>query len=143
MQLNTLVNRTNAYLAGETLTLTQLAIHFDFVIREINIRLNAEYPTVSEFIDNHGSFSNYPDYNFFPERFIDQVIPIGAAYYFYLNDEEGADSAIKYGELYARHLFYFARDFIDLVPDAYRAGYEGSLSTPATYGIPAFYDDIF
>ena len=114
-QLNTLVN---SYLAGELLTITQMTPFLDKAIDDINDRLNTNYPAISEF--NANDFSQYPNYDFFPDNYIRTVVAFGAAYYFYVTDEEGANSAPIYQMKYADALFKMERDYLPLVPDTWK-----------------------
>jgi hypothetical protein len=139
MELNKIVQGVNHLLAGELLTLNQLKSHLDATIDDINNRLNATFPTITEFVDGKTGL----DYNAFPDRYIRSVLFQGAAFYFYLTDEEGAESAPEYMRVYQKNIFYMERDYTSQVPEKYQAGDKGSLSTPTVYGIPAFYDDVF
>jgi hypothetical protein len=132
MNRSAIVQRINKKLAGEMLEYNELEIFLDEVIDEINHRLNSRYPVFSEFRND-----TYPanfvgtdgDYNFFPENYVRSVLVVGAAYKFYLNDEEGQDTAQAYGTEYQNNLFEMQRDFIDQVPDEWRTDPMASVET--------------
>lgn len=139
MQLTYLMKRTNDLLAGEQLTFDQLKPHFDSVIDEINSNLNAYYPSFSEF--QEAQYEGTYDYDYIPDKYLRSVVAIGAAYYFYLTDEEGAESATEFGRKYYQNLFYMQRDH--QVEEEYWAGDRGSLYTPEPQGLPRYIDDMF
>lgn len=141
MELNKLVERVNAHLAGEMFSYKELEIHLDAVIDDINNRLNAQFPAFSEF--NPTDFVDYPNYNFFPDKYLRTVVALGAAFYFYMTDEEGAESAVKYEQEYRKNLFYMERDYSNLVAEEFAVGAAGYIDTPEKEGIAKFYDDMF
>jgi hypothetical protein len=114
MLLQDITKRVNNKLAGETLTYSQMKDHLDSVIDDINSELNSIFPAFSELEDT------VIDYNFFPERYIRQVVVSGAAVYFYGTDEEGEMVASQFQADYQRCLFYMIRDYSHLVPEDYR-----------------------
>jgi hypothetical protein len=123
MQLNQIVNMVNAKLAGELLTYSAMIIHLDSVIDDINAKLNSTFPAFSEF--NSSIHPNYPDYNFFPDRFVRSVVILGAAFKFYTTDEEGSQSAVTYGLEYNNALFVMQRDYSNAIPTEYQALNQG------------------
>lgn len=127
MLIDKLVALVNEKLAGETLMYEQLKGVLDSTIDDINIALNSCFPTFTEFSDNSEAFPKYPDYNFFPERYIRSVVALGAAYKFYTIDEEGAEVAPEYKWEYKTALFYMTRDFSHLVPTIFQLDYQGYL----------------
>lgn len=118
MQLSQIVQFTNDKLAGELLTFDLLKVHLDSVIDDINNELNAKFPAFSEF--NVNDHPQYPDYNFFPNKYIRNVVTLGAAYKFFITDEEGINTAVQYAKDYALALFMMKRDYMALVPEAYQ-----------------------
>lgn len=124
MRLQDLVRLVNNRLAGEQLTFEQLRAFLDDTIFDINTRLDTKFPLFSEF-NNETYPEQYPNYNFFPDQYIRSVVSMGAAYKFYISDEEGIDTAPKYGQEYAKNLFYMERDYINLVPDIWRVDAQG------------------
>ncbi len=130
MTLTKITQTVNSYLAGENLPYSEIAIHLDSVIDDLNHELNAIYPAFSEF--NITDYSQYPNYDFFPERYIRSVVCLGAAFKFFITDEEGAESAVKYEQMYQRGLYMMQRDFSRLVPLEFQAEDVGYLDTPQT-----------
>jgi hypothetical protein len=119
MELTKILNMINKKLAGELLIYSELEVHLDSVIDDINTRLNACFPVFSEF--NNEDYEHYPDYNFFPDKYIRTVVIPGAAYKFYITDEEGISTATKYEQEYLTNLFYMERDYLPLLPEEYKA----------------------
>ena len=93
ININTIVNYINERLAGEQLLYSQLLVFLDGTIDDINQALNSNFPAFSEFSEKD---ENYPDYNFFPDRYIRTVVVTGACAKFYICDEEGAAVAEQY-----------------------------------------------
>lgn len=118
MHLNMLVQKINDKLAGETLMYDQLQVFLDEVIDDINSSLNSCYPAFSEFSQALHEF--YPNYCFFPDKYIRSVVIPGAAYKFYTTDEEGANVAPKYEQEYRNNLYKMQRDFSFQVPPQYQ-----------------------
>lgn len=127
MDLNKIVQLINAKLAGELFTYAELESYMDEVIDDINTRLNAKFPVFSEF--NSTEYPQYPNYNFFPDKYIRSVVVCGAASKFYTTDEEGAVSASIYSYEYMERLFNMVRDFSVLVPEEYQAEATGFLTS--------------
>lgn len=126
MTIETIVKRVNDALAGELLTYNELKPFLDSVIDDINAMLDTTYPSFSEFTyENYPN--NYPDYNFFPEKYIRSVVIIGAAYKFYVMDEEGIPTAQQYSYNYQDNSFCMLRDFVDRVPEEFKADHTGSV----------------
>ncbi len=140
MLLNEIVRKVNNKLAGELLTFEELRDHLDATIDDINARLDSTYPSFSEFYEQ---YTQEPDYNFFPDKYIRSVVVPGAAFYFFIVDEEGADVAPQYAHEYDRNLFYMERDYISKVPEEYQADSSGGLSSDPTYGVPSYYRQMF
>ena len=103
------------------LTEAQLKVHLDAVIDDINGALNAVFPTLSAY--------GKADYDCFPDRYIRSVLIIGAAFKFYVTDEEGIATAQQYQMTYQNNLFYMARDYSNNVPFEYVADKQGYLTT--------------
>ena len=68
------------------------------------------------------------DYNYFPDRYLREVVCKGAAYKFYIMDEEGIATAEQYGYDYEKALFVMQRDYIEQVPVEYQADSKGSVA---------------
>lgn len=119
MTINNIVKRINEELAGELLVYSELETFLDQVIDDINHDLDTCFPVFSEF--NMETYPDrYPDYNFFPEQYIRNVVIKGAAYKFYVMDEEGIPTAQMYQYNYQDQRFYMLRDYLEEVPDEFR-----------------------
>jgi hypothetical protein len=129
--INDILDRVNRKLAGEILSYDDIQIHLDSVIDDINAKLSSKFPAFSEFIQP--TYAQYPNYNFFPDKYIRSVVCLGAAYYFYQTDEEGATSAIEYQKTYANNLFLMQRDYSSLVPVEYQDQEQGYMDDPDPY----------
>lgn len=115
MLIKNIIPLINAKLAGELLTYKDLQPFMDNVIDDINAQLNTIYPAFSEL----GSFD--VDYNMFPDRFIRSVVVPGAAWYFFVADEEGSPTAQQLAQDYQRGLFLMLRDMLYNIPVQYQA----------------------
>ena len=122
ININTIVNYINERLAGEQLLYSQLLVFLDGTIDDINQALNSNFPVFSEFNEN---YKQYPDYNFFPDRYIRTVVVTGACAKFYICDEEGAAVAEQYQYEYRDKLFLMVRDYSHLVPEEFRVDHQG------------------
>lgn len=122
MLISHIVNRINTKLAGETLTYGELRDYMDEVIDDINAALNSKFPVFSEVESN--------TYDFFPDKYIRKVVVVGAAYKYYLTDEEGAPTAVQYGQQYQENLFEMVRDYSIQVPEEYQNFNGGFLVSP-------------
>lgn len=120
MLVSQIVQGINFQLADEQYPYFQLERFMDAVIDDINDKLDAAFPTFSELrIANN----NIPveEYNFFPDKYIRSVVIKGAAYKYYIMDEEGMLTAEAYQYEYADALFIMLRDYLDVVPEEYDA----------------------
>jgi len=115
MKLNDIVARVNTLLAGERHSYRDLVIHLDAAIDDINAQLNATFPAFSELPVGTDT------YDFFPDRYIRTAVATGAAWYYFVTDEEGEMVSQQYTFNYERNLFVMVRDYLALVPMAYRA----------------------
>lgn len=122
MNINNIIKFTNDKLAGETLMYDQLLVFLDATIDDINSSLNSQFPVFSEFTSEN---ENYPNYNFFPDKYIRTVVIPGAAAKFYAVDEEGAQVAPMFDTEYRQNLFFMVRDYSHLVPEEYRCEEQG------------------
>lgn len=61
------------------------------------------------------------EYDAFPDKYIRSVVIPGAAYKWYVMDEEGIPTADRYGYDYQDALFVMLRDYLEDVPMKYRA----------------------
>ena len=113
MLISKIVESINARLAGEMLSPQFLMPFLDATIDDINTRLNTKFPVFSDLPQSATS------YDCFPDKFIRNVVVPGAAYKFYITDEEGAAVAPEYKAEYQTNLFYMERDYLMLVPPEY------------------------
>ena len=129
MLISQIVKLINQNLADELCSPAELLSYMDRVIDDINTRLNAKFPTVSEVIATAGETTD-PDYNVFPDKYIRSVVVTGAAYKYYVTDEEGNATAQQYGVDYQQNLFYMERDYSFSIPEAYQEDNQGFVNNP-------------
>lgn len=122
MTVIAIVELINEKLAGEMLSYSELKPFMNAVVDDINRELSARFPV----------FSDEETYEYFPERYIRSVVVVGAAYKFYVTDEEGVDTAQAYGWEYNQNLFYMKRDYSAFVPLDYQMACQGFFPTPDT-----------
>ena len=143
MKISQIVKKVNEFLAGEQVVYSRMKLFLDEVIDDINIALNSKYPTFSD-LGDHVEYEGGVEYNFFPDSYIRSVVCKGAAAKFYTMDEEGSPTAEQYAREYATALFYMTRDYIEQVPEEFKADYTGSVlineyahcePTPFNFGI--------
>ena len=123
MRIQDIVAGVNAKLAGETLTYTQLRLFLDETVDDINAALSADFPTFE-------NYSSSDEYTAIPDKYIRSVIIVGAAYKFYITDEEGILTANQYQWDYQERLFIMKRDYIEQVPEEYRLPDQGYVEYP-------------
>ena len=110
----------NNALAGETLTLNEMIPHLDFAIDGINDKLNTVYPVFSELdLSAYGA-----EYSYFPDRYIRTVVIPGAAWHYYVTDEEGLQTSPQYQIDYENGKFTMLRDMLYNIPEEYQADVE-------------------
>lgn len=114
MLLTKITSEVNKKLAGEMLTYLDLVSFLDSTIDDINSHLNSCYPAFSEIAKTD------TEYNYFPDRYIRTVVIPGAAWYFYVADEEGTQTATQYATDYNRGLYLMLRDHLHNVPIEYQ-----------------------
>lgn len=114
MLINDLVKSINNKLAGEMLSYNELRPHLNTVIDDINTQLDARYPTFTD-VEDTG------EYTAFPDNYLRTVVVPGAAWYYYVVDEEGSPAAQQFSMDYSRNLFMMLRDMVDRVPIEYQA----------------------
>ena len=119
MTISKIVKRINEELAGELLTYGELETFLDQVIDDINHQLDSKFPAFSDF-SAEAYPDRYPDYNFFPEEYIRNVVIKGAAYKFYVMDEEGIPTAQMFQYNYQDQLFLMLRDYLEYVPEEFK-----------------------
>lgn len=120
MKIATLIQNINSQLAGELLSIAELAVFVDKAIDEINTRLNTKFPVLSQEITTIQETSSPLEYTAIPDKYIRTVVVPGAVFKYYTTDEEGAAVAPKYEEEFLKGLFYMERDYLNLVPKDYQ-----------------------
>ena len=129
MQVLNIVSGVNTLLAGETLTLNAMRLFLDSIIDEINDNLSSKFPSFDGLTEND-------TYAHFPDNYIRSVLIKGAAYKFYVTDEEGSVTAVRYNYDYMDALFNMKRDYSCKVPEEYQdleRGYITTTSDTAPY----------
>lgn len=142
MNINSLCTLTNkVYITSENLRNLELFSYMDLVIDDINDRLQANFPTISEWKDYVVSYNEAhaldPDfvpldvdvYTAFPAKYLRNVVALGAAVNFYTNDEEGEQVASKFYIQYERNIFNMLRDYTELVPVEFQNNEGGYVTT--------------
>ena len=105
----------NNALAGDTLSINEMLPHLDVAIDGINDYMNTVFPVFSELpIGTPGL-----EYNFFPDKYIRTVVIPGAAWHYYVMDEEGLQTAPQYQADYERGKFIMLRDMLYDIPEEY------------------------
>ena len=115
MKLQDITTRLNKLLGDERHSFSQLTIHLDKAIDEINSQLNSTFPVFSELP------SGTAEYNYFPDQYIRSVVLPGAAAFYYTTDEEGIMTAPQYMQDYQRGIFVMLRDYFNEVPEEYQS----------------------
>lgn len=118
MLLTDIQKQMNNTLAGETLTFKEMLPHLDFAIDEINETLNSVYPTFSELLSKEPEAKEYA---LFPDRYIRRVVIPGAAWNYYVVDEEGLQTSMQYQIDFEKGKFTMQRDMLYNVPKEFQA----------------------
>lgn len=116
MLLTTVQKLFNDALAGETLSYKEMLPHLDAAIDDINAKLNSTYPVFSE-VPYETSES---EYSFFPDKYIRMVVIPGAAWHFYVMDEEGLQTAPQYQADFENGKFLMQRDMLYKIPEEFQ-----------------------
>ena len=124
MKILNIVSGVNTLLAGETLTLNQMRLFLDLTIDDINDNLSSKFPAFEGLTESD-------DYAYFPDNYIRSVLIKGAAYRFYVTDEEGSATAVQYKFDFLDALFVMKRDYSCKVPEEYQDLERGYLVTPS------------
>ncbi len=131
MYIEDIIKLINHKLANELLSQTELLMHMDSVIDDINAELNAVFPTFTEVITLNQGINN-PDYQAIPDKYIRSVVVLGAAKKYYEVDEEGNLSATVFATDYKQQLFLMVRDYSFSIPEQYRAKDQGFIALSET-----------
>jgi hypothetical protein len=128
MKYNVMIGLISKHLADELISESEMLSYTDRVVDDINTRLNAKFPTFTEFkLANPSVIAQDLDYNCFPDKYIRTVVIPGAAHKYYTTDEEGSYSSPKYEEDYNQGLFYMVRDYSFQIPEQYQESDQGYL----------------
>ena len=106
----------NEALAGETLSYKEMLPHLDAAIDSINTKLNTTYPVFSDV--PYGDADSA--YAFFPDKYIRMVVIPGAAWHFYVMDEEGLQTAPQYQQDFENGKFIMQRDMLYKIPEEFQ-----------------------
>lgn len=117
MIIRAIKDLVNARLAGEQLTYSALLPYLDAVVDEINDKLHAKFKTFTELTRTEVGL----EYNEFPDKYIRTVVAVGAAAKWYIDDEEGIETATALVQQYNNNLFVMMRDYGPLVPEDKKA----------------------
>lgn len=123
MRLTDIKNLINTRLAGEQLTYSALVPYLDAVVDEINDKLHTCFKTFSEI--NPTGLGDVTEYTEFPDKYIRTVVCVGAAVKWYVDDEEGIETATALKQQYDNNLFVMVRDYGPLVPESKRRNDHG------------------
>lgn len=127
MNVNKIVLQVNRLLGDELYPYSKLEQFLDAVVDEINDQLSACFPVFSEVVDNPTDTDI--EYDYFPDKYIREVVIKGAAYKFYTQDEEGIPTANQYGIEYKDALFVMLRDYVREVPAEFRVDHVAAVDT--------------
>ena len=136
MRYNKIIDLVSKHLGDDLVTTAELMSFIDRTIDDINTQLDANFPTFTE--SEEGVPNDVRDYTAIPDKYIRTVIVPGAAFKYYVTDEEGNQAATKYEEDYRQGLFYMLRDYSSQIPAEYRGEDGGgvSISTDHTLDVP-------
>lgn len=146
MEIKKLVDYVNrSFIASDYLRAPDIYYYMDLVIDDINDRLQAKFPTFTDWQDFVASWNAriqgpnpVPDedmppwpplprdgylkirsnsnYDAFPDKYLRSVVALGVAVKFYTRDEEGEQIAQDYQNRYEMALFKMTRDYHNQVP---------------------------
>jgi hypothetical protein len=135
MLITEIISKINTKLSGELLITEELLPFLDDVIDDINEKLNAKYPSFTEYIKQQIDVTfDKQVYDLFPDTYIRSVVIVGAAYKYYITDEEGTSTADNYAMQYQAALFYMQRDYSASVPSEYKKDGAGFLNSGVPHG---------
>lgn len=132
MKYKDICKNFNVLLAGDNLTSKDILTHLDYTIDRINETLNTCYPTFSEWAvwqnPSTGLEEIHDAYDLFPDKFVRTVCTVGAAWHYYVTDEEGLQTSPQYQEDFEHALFVMQRDMLYNIPEEYMADdYQGTV----------------
>jgi hypothetical protein len=118
MLYSKVINLISKHLGDDLVSAAEMLGYIARVIDDINIQLDTCFPTFTEAQETYGNDNT--DYIAFPDKYIRTVVVPGAAFKYYVTDEEGNQAAVKYEEDYRQGLFYMLRDYSSQIPAEYR-----------------------
>ena len=139
MLISTLIDRCNrGFIASDYLRAPDIYVYMDKVIDDINSRLQATFPLMSDWVDYVTKYNQLnPDtpldqsrYTAIPDRYLNSVVRVGVARFFYMKDEEGESVASDYFREYEGAIFAMIRDYISEVPEEFQNNTGGFVKGP-------------
>lgn len=127
MNINKIVIQVNRLLGDELYPYSKLEQFLDAVVDDINDQLSACFPVFSEVVEN--PMHTDVEYDYIPDKYIRSVIIKGAAYKFFIQDEEGIPTANQYGQDYKDAMFLMIRDYLPEVPAEYQEDHIAAVDT--------------
>lgn len=136
MEIKKIVDYVNrGYIASDYLREPEIYYYMDMVIDDINDRLQATFPTFTEWHEFVDKWNKYVEankatpvpafpiflrdaskYDAFPDKYLRSVVALGVAVKYYARDEEGEQVALDYQNKYLDALFKMTRDYHSQVP---------------------------
>lgn len=122
------------YITSDTVDRYHMIGQMDKVINDINDRMQTLFPQFSdwqayadwfnaEYADEIAAGTYTPldgtKYTAFPQRYVDSVITVGAARFYYMSDEEGEVVASDYFREYEKNISAMVRDYLNQVDELY------------------------
>ena len=153
MLLTTMIRLCNqGNIASDYVRAPEIYTFMDKVIADINRRIQATYPPVSEYADfvtewnaaNPDTPLTQDNYSVIPDRFLRNVMPVGVARYYYMRDEEGESVGSDYFRAYETALFEIERDLFNVVPVQFQNTEGGYItSEESDQGGGFYYGDVY
>ena len=137
MLYSKIIDLISKHLGDDLVTTAELLSYADRVIDDINTQLGARFPTFTDSQEIYGNDNT--DYTAFPDKYIRTVVIPGAAFKYYVTDEEGNQAATKYEEDYRQGLFYMLRDYSSQIPAEYRDEDGGGINISTDHSLQVPY----
>ena len=126
MEIKKIIDYVNrGFIASDYLREPDVYYYMDLVIDDINDRLQAKFPTFSEWNNFVAEWNEHVEprllkdntkYDAIPDKYLRTVVALGTAVKFYTRDEEGEQIAMDYQNRYEMALFKMVRDYHNQVP---------------------------
>ena len=134
MEIKKIIDYVNrSFIASDYVREPDVYYYMDLVIDDINERLQATFPTFTEWGDFVDKWNKAVDeqhlpylhrdntkYDAFPDTYLRSVVALGTAVKFYTRDEEGEQIALDYQNRYEGALFKMQRDYLNQVPEYFQ-----------------------